>query len=292
MYICSITVTYNPEESVLIAQLESLKAQVDKLLVIDNGSRNISAIKNILINYPVELVELVELGINKGLAYAQNIGINKAKALHAKHILLLDQDSILNVRFVENIYCVYIESGVGILGPNFFDPETNNCYEGTNYRGPFIKRVPITGLTDVAYVIASGSFFSIDVFNDVGPMNEDLFIDYVDVDWSLRAKKMGYRVAMTNMSLMSHTIGDARINIFGRTISIHSPIRRYFLIRNSFYMLRLSYIPIGYKIRELSLNLVRALISLYVNENKKETFLMICKGIKDGLLGSFGPMSK
>ena len=289
MNVCSITVTYNPEEVVLIDQLESLKDQVDKLIVVDNGSENINEIKQILINYPVDLIEL---GTNKGLSYAQNVGINKAKDLDAEHILLLDQDSILNDGFVENIYRVYKESGVGILGPTFFDPETKDVYKGTNYIGPFIKTMPITNLTDVTYVIASGSFFSIDIFEKVGPMNEDLFIDYIDVDWSLRAKKLGYRVAMTNMSLMSHTIGDSRINIFGRKISVHSPTRRYFLVRNSFYMLRQSYIPIGYKIRELSLNLIRALISLYISEKKKETFFMIRKGIKDGLLGLYGPMSK
>tara|TARA_R110002050_G_scaffold257840_1_gene396950 strand:+ start:1337 stop:2206 length:870 start_codon:yes stop_codon:yes gene_type:complete len=289
MSICSVTVTFNPDTPTLIKQLISLNKQVGNIIVVDNGSTNLSQIKEIITKYDVEFIALHE---NKGLSYAQNVGVAKARALSAQYVLLLDQDSVLNNGFVSSIFKVYTDSGVGILGPTFFDPATNNIYKGTNYFGPFIKTKPITSLTDVTYVIASGSFFSIEVFDKVGPMNEDLFVDYIDVDWSLRAKKLGYRVAMTNITSMSHTIGDSRINFLGRTISVHSPTRRYFLVRNSFYMLRQSYIPIGYKVRELSLNLVRALISLYISKNKKETFFMIRKGMKDGLMGVYGPMSK
>lgn len=286
MKISSVTVTYNPEVGLLVDQLNSLKDQVDLLIVVDNGSENSSHIEDIVKNYQAILIKL---DINKGLSYAQNIGVSRAIDDGSQYILLLDQDSVLQNSFVKNMFDVYVDSGVGILGPVFYDPENMELYKGTNYIGPFIRTTPIERITDVTYVIASGSFFSIDVFKKVGSMNEDLFVDYIDVDWSLRAKNIGFRVAMTNLARMSHTIGDSRINLFGRTISVHSPMRRYYLIRNSFFMLRMPYVPFGYKLRELSLNFVRAAVAIFVSKNKFGALKMIIKGFKDGVSGTFGP---
>ena len=210
----------------------------------------------------------------------------------AEYLLLLDQDSVLGSNFISAMSKVYSQYSVGILGPSFYDPHTNEFYWGTNYIGPFIKRTQIQEITDVTYVIASGSFFSSEVYKNVGKMEEELFVDYIDVEWALRAKKAGYRVAMTNQASMAHTIGDSRLNLLGRKISIHSPMRRYFLVRNSFFMIRKSYIPIGYKIREVFLNLVRAMISLVVNKDKKKTFAMILYGVIDGVSGKFGPFRR
>ncbi|MFQ2553070.1 glycosyltransferase family 2 protein [Aeromonas caviae] len=289
MKISSVTVTYNPEVDLLVEQLNSLKDQVDFIIVVDNGSINVSDIESIIKNYRAVLVKINE---NKGLSYAQNVGIARAIDDGSQYLLLLDQDSILQQNFVKNICDIYIESGVGILGPVFYDPNNLELYKGTNYIGPFIRTTKIGRTTDVTYVIASGSFFSTDVFKKVGPMNEELFVDYIDVDWSLRAKMLGYRVAMTNVAKMSHTIGDARIKLFGRTISVHSPLRRYFLVRNSFFMIRQPYIPLGYKIRESIFNFIRVFISLYTSKEKKITLSMSFQGIKDGVRGNYGPYKK
>lgn len=284
--VTSVTVTYNPDVDVLKCQLKSLDEQISCSIIVDNGSQNVSAIKVVADTFGAIFIDLEE---NKGLSYAQNIGISRAIQNNAQYLLLLDQDSILQNNFVNNMHEIYSKSDVSILGPVFYDPKSNKEYLGTNYFGPFINTKKIEMLTDVTYVIASGSFFSIDVYYKVGPMNEDLFVDYIDVDWSLRAKSIGLRVAMTNLARMSHSIGDSRINLFGRTISVHSPMRRYYLIRNSFFMLRKSYVPFGYKLRELSLNFVRAAIAIVVSKDKAGAIKMISKGFKDGVNGTFGP---
>lgn len=281
----SITVTYNPDISCLNNQLHSLKNEVDSSIIVDNGSKNIDEIEELVSHFNIQLIKLDR---NMGLSHAQNIGVENAISRGAKYLLLLDQDSILNKGFISSMMDVYIKNDVGILGPSFFDPLSNEFYWGTNYIGPFIKRVPIKDITDVTYVIASGSFFAVEVFAAVGKMKEDLFVDYIDVEWSLRAKKLGYRVAMTNKASMAHTIGDSRLSLFGRKISIHSPMRRYYLVRNSFYMLRLNYVPFGYKVREIFLNIVRSLISLFYSKNKKETLVKIAEGICDGLRNKYG----
>ncbi|CZX56636.1 MULTISPECIES: rhamnosyltransferase [Enterobacter] len=287
--ISSVTVTFNPDILCLEKQFLSLQGQIDSAVIIDNGSRNYEEIKDLAEKFNFVMISLPE---NMGLSHAQNIGIENAISRGAEYLLLLDQDSVLGANFISAMNKMYTQNNVGILGPSFYDPHTNEFYWGTNYIGPFIKRTPIEEITDVTYVIASGSFFSSEVYEKVGKMEEALFVDYIDVEWALRAKKLGYRVAMTNQASMAHTIGDSRLNLLGRKISVHSPMRRYFLVRNSFFMIRKSYIPVGYKVREVFLNFARAAISLILNKEKKKTLMMIFYGISDGLSGRFGPFKR
>ncbi|WP_148242174.1 rhamnosyltransferase [Enterobacter asburiae] len=287
--ISSVTVTFNPDILCLEKQFLSLQDQIDDAVIVDNGSQNFDDVKDLANRFNFVLISLP---VNMGLSHAQNIGIENSLSRGANYLLLLDQDSVLGANFISAMSKVYTQYNVGILGPSFYDPHTNEFYWGTNYIGPFIKRTPIQEITDVTYVIASGSFFSSDVYKKVGKMEEALFVDYIDVEWALRAKKVGYRVAMTNQASMAHTIGDSRLNLLGRKISVHSPMRRYFLVRNSFFMIRKSYIPVGYKIREVFLNFARAAISLILNKEKKKTLIMIFYGICDGVSGRFGPFKR
>lgn len=287
--ISSVTVTFNPDIICLEKQFLSLQDQIDDAVIVDNGSQNFNDVKALANRFDFVLISLP---VNMGLSHAQNIGIENSLSRGANYLLLLDQDSVLGTNFISAMSKVYTQYNVGILGPSFYDPHTNEFYWGTNYIGPFIKRTPIQEITDVTYVIASGSFFSSEVYKKVGKMEEALFVDYIDVEWALRAKKVGYRVAMTNQASMAHTIGDSRLNLLGRKISIHSPMRRYFLVRNSFFMIRKSYIPFGYKVREVFLNFARAAISLLLNKEKKKTLMMIFYGISDGVAGRFGPFKR
>jgi len=252
-----------------------------------------------LIDFEKQKVQLFRLAENIGLAAAQNIAISKARAQGASHIILFDQDSIVSDGFIEALCeCeqTLLASGkkVAAVGPSFFDPQSDQLYPATVYKGPFIKRVPPICDTPIlaTYIIASGCLIRMNVLDDVGLMKDELFIDYIDVEWSLRAKAKGYGVYIAPKAKMAHTIGDRRLSLFGRTISVHSPLRRYYLVRNSFLMLRLNYIPWGYKLRELVFNLIRTGIGFYTATQK----LVFCKyfimALRDGLLGRFGPCPK
>ena len=119
-------------------------------------------------------------------------------------------------------------------------------------------------------------------------MNEELFVDYIDIEWSYRARSKGYKLFAVPVAVMNHTIGDNRYNFLGRMISIHSPLRRYYLSRNSVFMLRCSYISFGYKLRELVLNFVRVFVYAMISKNKLKYFRYSFVGLLDGIRGKFG----
>jgi rhamnosyltransferase len=91
-------------------------------------------------------------------------------------------------------------------------------------------------------VITSGNLVNADLYRKVGGFDEKLFIDYVDHDFCLRGKKMGFDVIVWTDAKLYHTIGKAisRKLPFGRKwfSSGHSPERRYTMSRNRSWMIR------------------------------------------------------
>lgn len=290
--IIGVLVSYNPELNDLDIVLSSIASQLDWLVVVDNGS-----LADVL---PVcekhGNVECIKLNENIGLAAAQNFGVNLAIENEASHVLFFDQDSVIDDLFVRNLLSAeskLISSGVkvGAVGPSFFDPVTEEKYPATVYWGPFIKRVCLAETpVPATYIISSGSLVRVEVLKDVGSMMEAFFIDYIDVEWCLRARDHGYTVFMIPSAKMSHEIGDNRVSILGRSISIHGAIRRYYLFRNSFLMLRLGYVPIGYKIREIFFNFVRFGLGLFLSKKKAEVLKYSSWAFWDGIRGKFGPI--
>ncbi|WP_244505189.1 glycosyltransferase, partial [Escherichia coli] len=67
--VLAIIVTYNPEIIRLTECINSLAPQVERIILVDNGSNNSDLIKNISINN----LEIILLSENKGIAFAQNV---------------------------------------------------------------------------------------------------------------------------------------------------------------------------------------------------------------------------
>ncbi|MCH0696304.1 glycosyltransferase family 2 protein [Escherichia coli] len=292
--VTAILVTFNPELNIFHKVIDSLSSQIQNIIVVDNSSKNRQEFGSFL-NQSNGIIVLPQEN-NIGLAAAQNIGIKYAKdILNSTHIILFDQDSIIEPNFVLNLINEEIKLKnegykIAAIGPSFYDPENNKIYPATLYCGPFIRKVMLGERpVEATFLIASGCLINMDVIKHIGYMLEDLFIDYIDVEWSLRAKKFGYKLFITSKSSMAHSIGDKRISFFGRTISCHSPLRRYYLVRNSFKMLRLPYVPIGYKIRETIFNILRVLIGFATSTDKKRFTKYTVVAFKDGVSGKFGP---
>lgn len=294
--ICAIIITYNPDVDTIKRQYASLLGQVNQIVYVDNNSQDISVLKAALEKFTTSSckVHIIYNAENMGLGYAQNQGINQAKKDKCTHVLILDHDSIL----LENFVCRLLEKEdkllkagqkVGAIGPVYYNEKTGEIYPITKYTGPFIKRIiPENEPVEASFLISSGCLIRLDVVNDVGLMNEDLFIDYIDVEWSFRARNKGYKLYADPNSRMSHTIGDKRTSVFGRTISVHSPIRRYYLYRNSIFMIRCSYISWGYKLRELTFNVLRFCVFMLLSSDRKTYFKYSLKGFRDGLKGKMG----
>lgn len=244
--IYAIIVSYNPDKVIIESQYNSLVNQVDKIVYIDNGSKECIVDKF----YNCICVKNKE---NLGLGKAQNQGIEIAVSNNADFIILFDQDSIPPINFVPSLISVYNESikhyKTALVGPlikNAFLNEVSENY-GIIIDGLKYKKVKLKEITKVSYCIASGSLIPTKVFEDIGKIKEDLFIDNMDFEWCLRARSIGYEIIQTNQTYLSHRLGEGNQDF----ILSHSPFREYYITRNNIILSRLHYIPIGYRYRKL-----------------------------------------
>jgi len=290
----AVIVTYNPDLPILERQILAVKDSVG-VIVVDNLSGNVAGVATMIAGLGLEDLHLLRNDSNVGLAMAQNQGITKAKELGASHIIIFDQDSIPEPGMVDALLRAETQllargEKVGAVGPLTYDPLTLVEYPITKYRGPMIQRYhPVAGeITEATFIIASGSLIRMSVIDSVGGMLDKLFIDYIDVEWCYRAQARGFTVFVAADARMSHMIGDQRVKFFGRSISKHSPLRRYYLTRNSFLVLRLPHIPIGYKVREVTLNFARFVAFFYFSNERMKYLKYIRKAVHDGVCGNFG----
>ncbi|WP_151707808.1 glycosyltransferase family 2 protein [Acinetobacter junii] len=288
MIIKAVIVTFNPDENV-IDLVYSLEKQGVGSIIVDNGSKefDFSKIKK-NIDY-----SLIKLGENLGIATAQNIGIEKTVAIGGEFILFFDQDSRISDDFVQNLLDDYEllcskSIKVGALGPRFIDDRGDFYYNAVSvlksglrvkYNVSEIKE-PFNSIL----IISSGSLINVDVIKKVGGMKDNYFIDYVDTEWCFRAESLGYKVYISSKAVMHHRIGDKVIKGKYFTLPVHSSFRRYFIIRNSIYMLKERYIPKPFVFHQILINLIhQILIIILLKSNKFNYIKSLYSGVTDGV---------
>ena len=91
-------------------------------------------------------------------------------------------------------------------------------------------------------LITSGSIVNLSLIKTIGLFNENLFIDFVDAEFSYRVIQKGYVNLMFSNIILNHALGKLiegrSLANFKKTLRItHSPVRVYYIIRNGLYLL-------------------------------------------------------
>nr|WP_276576524.1 glycosyltransferase family 2 protein [Caldicoprobacter algeriensis] len=245
--IFGVIVTYKPDVVILEKCIHSLKNQLDKVIIVDNthgGCEKLESFKT----FPN--LEVIYLKDNYGIAYAQNVGIKKALENNADYILLSDQDTVYPPDFVEKMLECFKEEEIAACGPLFIDANTGR-------KQFFIKKglfgfkrfYPTSGKHEVLQLIASGTILNSRYLSYIGLMKEDLFIDWVDMEWCWRAVKKGYKIIGNADVKILHKHGEKSIRFFSKNVTLKSPLRHYYTIRNGTYLaLRNSNLDIPHRV--------------------------------------------
>lgn len=249
--VVAVVVTYNPDWALLREQTLRLQPQVQRILWIDNASTTSPA------PLAAELgVGFVALPCNLGIAYAHNHGVQLAlaqTASPASHVLLMDHDSLPEPDMVAQLSAVMRQQpDAAAVGPKYVDPRSDTpCFPFVWIEGLKLQRLRRQGAeacVKVDHLIASGCLIRAEAWRSVGAMSEPLFIDFVDVEWCLRARAQGWHLYGVWTAGMLHTIGHDTTQHWGRNFRIHSPLRHYYHIRNGVYLYRQSWIPWNWRV--------------------------------------------
>lgn len=284
--IYAVIVTFNPKVSVLTALVNALVASGVVPVVIDNAS-----IERLNLHTHLNVIRLEE---NFGIAKAQNVGIDFAISKHARAIIFFDQDSaITDKEFIQRLYSPILKGKSKITAPVFLDLQRGFTYPIVEIKenGFRVKHYPQPGSSEffVNNVISSGTMVDVAALKEIGCMTEQLFIDYVDTEWCLRASSKGFNILIVPQAVMIHSIGDKMLKIAKYYVPKHSPTRRYYRIRNSFYLYKLSYVPKIMALREISFSVIHQLILMTFSSGERSAYLTsLLRGVRDGFKGKFG----
>jgi len=283
--VSAVVVTFHPDSEVL-GNLAAVGLQVQHLVVVDNGSA------------PEELTllraasqsmgfELIENGVNLGIASALNIGVRRAMQFNAPFVFLFDQDSRVTDGFVATMIATFEGSrwgaDLGILVPRYTD-----IRHGTPLFSNRVKRGLEAAMT-------SGSLLRTETFTRCGLFIDELFIDGVDYEFSLRLRKLGCVIDECPDTVLLHSPGEPRHHkLFGfkyKTAN-YSPVRRYYQERNKVWIAKrygLRFPVFCFKLFFFSTkDFVKILVA---EEDKLVKVRYFLRGVLDGLRGRLGKLA-
>jgi rhamnosyltransferase len=295
--VAGIILTYHPDSAMLRELVRAVCPQVVGLLIVDNGSPW----------DPAPLMEAVDAGLrsriaflwlarNVGVGAGHNRGIEWARQQGFSHVLLMDQDSTPAPDMVQQLFASLAEleargTLVAGVGPRYVDRYTGHV-------SPFVRfgRFKLTRVAcapagkgefiETDFLITSGSLISMKILDDVGLMDEGLFIDHVDTEWVIRAKSRGYRVYGVCDAIMEHSLGTATTRIWvgrWRNVPLHSPERHYYVFRNSVVLFRRPYAPRVWIINDVvRLTYMAVFYPIFAPQRLRRIRLML-KGLWDGV---------
>ena len=237
-----ITVNYNSSEETL-AFIESLyKSEYTnwELFVVDNASKQ-SPKDEILSKYPN--VNVLESENNLGFAGGNNLALDHCKG---SLIFFVNNDTILPKetlgKLVDTIGKV---DQPGAVSPKFeyYHSRGETEYAGSTKINPFTarnKRVGFlqppenfTGVIETFYVHGGAMLIPTSVIEAVGPMADDFFLYYEEMDWSERIRKGGFKIYCDRDALIYHKESAS--------VGQLNPMKTYYLNRNRILFMRRNY---------------------------------------------------
>lgn len=228
MNIAGVVILYHPDIQLLSENIKTYVQGLKQLYVYDNSETKTLGIEEALSKlHP--FIQYHYFNANEGIAKRLNRAVEDAAKNNYDYLLTMDQDSSFKVGDFEK-YISQIQSAA----------YTNVAQFGVNCQPNLTisKEQPEEALT----LITSGSILNVSLFKKVGVFNEDLFIDFVDAEFSYRVIQNGYINLMFSNIILNHALGKL---VEGRSLAnlkktlriTHSPIRVYYIIRNGLYLL-------------------------------------------------------
>ena len=228
MNIAGVVILYHPDIKQLSENINTYVLGLKQLYIYDNTETQTPGIEAALCGLHPNIKYHV-FNSNEGIAKRLNQAVALATQNQYDYLLTMDQDSSFKPDDFEK-YKSLIQKG----------DYTKVAQFGINCQ-PHItisSEQPQEALT----LITSGSILNLSLIKKVGEFNEDLFIDFVDAEFSYRVVQHGLINLMFSKILLNHALGKL---VLGKSLMtfkkslriIHAPIRAFYITRNGLFLL-------------------------------------------------------
>jgi len=219
-----------------VESLKKLKYPDYKILLVDNGSTDDSVV---VLSKRFPDIDIIETKRNLGFAGGANFGMRRALNSGAEYVLLLNNDTVVAPDLLDGlIRAAEEDKKAGLLCSKvyFYDRPDVIWYAGGTFypwlgwgrhRGYNLRdngrfdRVEETGRPCGCSIMATREFCE-----KAGLLDEEYFCYCEDLDWGMRAEKLGFKVLYVPHSKVWHKVSKA-------TEGSRMTIPLYYSIRNT-----------------------------------------------------------
>lgn len=246
------------------------------VVVVDNNSGD--GIEKEISNMPK--TSFTQSGENLGYAGGNNLGIKKALQQNVDYIFVLNPDTEVEGKTIENLLKAAEENLADIAGPKIYFKEKNKKIIW--YAGGIFDRDNVLGShkgvnekdqrqynqnEETDFVTGAAILIKSTVFDKIGLFDERYFLYLEDLDFCLRAKKAGLKVMYLPEAIVWHS--NAQSTGLGSKLQDYYITRNRMLLASKFLSLR------------TRIALFREVFKSIIDSTKR-------KALIDFLTGSFG----
>lgn len=187
-----------------------------EVVVIDNfsNSENILRLENFISSLSLQ-VKLIISEKNLGYSGGNNLGVKYALENNADYVWILNNDSKVEKDCLLKLINVgETDKEIGILGPainegsrvayggiiKWLRPELQHNYESTASH---------QSLATNYYIPGAAMLIRFDVIRIIGLLDERYFLYFEDAEYSMRAKKAGWKLKIVTNALIYHTVSSS-----------------------------------------------------------------------------------
>jgi rhamnosyltransferase len=279
--VCAVVVTYNPHPT-FMGNIAAVGAQVNHIVVVDNGSSDETGQHLKVLEARADCT-VIRNPQNLGIAVALNLGVKYAMDAGFDWVATFDQDSRVSDGFISQMLESYRQAShpekVAIIAPTYVDRESGVYAPVTRARGG-----------EILTTMSSGSMMPSSTIRYLGTFDESLYMDYVDIEFCLRARRMGMRI-LQSPAVLFHSLGRiTHHRFFGRDFAAtnHAAGRRYYITRNRLRLLMNYATDWPWMWRESKAILSETVKIALVEDNKWRKFRAVIMGTIDALSGKAG----
>ena len=289
--ICAVVVAYRPDPAMVLEVFDAVRPQVDELLVFDNASG--SGFDALFEAEAAHGSHVLRSPDNIGIGAAINRAAGWAIGSGCTHLLMLDQDSVLESGAVQVLFDALERLGAAAVGPQFRDARSGQLAPFVKIGFPFNEKLQggPGQAVEADFLITSGTLVNLQDFIASGGLDEGIFIDNVDLEWSFRIRHRGGRLYGICDARMRHAIGErlAWRGLKRSGVILHSPLRLYYIMRNRVLLYRRTETPAIWIAQDVPRLLLRFVgTGLFVAPRLRYLREMV-RGLFDGIRGRSGP---
>lgn len=261
-----------------------------KVFLVDNGSANDEG-KKIKANFPE--IDLIETGKNLGFAGGNNVGIRKALQEGFSHILLLNNDTLVEPDFLsELVRASQRNANAGVIQPLIlFLHNPKEIWSAGGRWKPSLSRAITLGdrtpladyrvnSTNLEWATGCAMLVSRAAIEKTGLFNEQYFVYFEDVDWSLRIRNSGFSIHFEKRAKIYHEAGASSKKKHAE--GMLSPQVFYYNVRNQLFIIRShgenKVLSLGYHLGKFTL-----WMGYFLVRRRFAKFKAVVKGIREGI---------